>query len=111
MDPLIGVGDVAANLILERTGGSERKRRGLIVTGLSFKLGKVDSASIQPGGRARFQSTPIKTDCSDAVAQRDRGGLTIAAGRELLFTDMDEAIKEGSGCQNDNLSGNPSSVK
>src|SRR5271170_1178736 len=100
----VGEGEVAGDLGLIDARGAERERRRRFVAGLDLQRGVVDRARIQTGACARFQAADAKTQLRQVLAQTHRGEVAGAAGRVILQADVDEALKERPGGQDDRRS-------
>src|ERR1043165_1996353 len=60
VDLLVGMRDVAANLICKWSRGAKRKRCGLGISLLRFKLREIDGPPVEAWWRTCFQSAPLE---------------------------------------------------
>src|SRR5690606_16442719 len=82
----------------------ERERCGLVVAILLLQRGPIDGAGLEPRRRAGLQPPHRETRAIQAVREPDRRRLAVASGGDALVADMDHAIQEGAGSE-DNAGG------
>ena len=86
--------------------GQEREWRGLFVAVLLLQRGPIDRAGLEPRRRAGLQAAHRETRAVQAIREADGRRLAVAAGGDALVADMDDALQERAGGEDDAGRGN-----
>ena len=78
-----------------------RERRRRLISELEFTAGVIDGARIEARGRAGLEAADLKALAAQVRGELDGRSLAAAAGRESLEADVDEAVQEGAGGEDD----------
>ena len=80
MRALVGIGQVAHGLVLDRVCGGKRERLDLLVARLQLHVRKVDRARIHARRRAGLEAAHAQPQRLAALGQRARGRQPVGAG-------------------------------
>ena len=86
--------------------GQHRERLRHIVARLHLERRPIDGAAIEPRRRAGLQTAEREAGIFQRARKTERRRFADAAGRNLLFADMDEAAQKGAGGENHRAAGN-----
>ena len=97
----VGIGDVAGDLwdrdSIRQIG--ERLRR--FVARLNLQLRPIDRTTVEPRGRAGFQTAEGEAAAVECSRQPDSGGFPHPAGWNASLTPVDQATQKSAGGQDD----------
>ena len=81
--------------------GAKRKRRRRLVAGLHLERRVIDRAAVEARAGPGLEAADLKAERAEVIAEAHRGEVAGAARRVILQPDMDEALEEGAGGQDD----------
>src|ERR1019366_6359265 len=97
----VGERQMAGKLWLHDPLGAERKRRRRLVARLDLQRRVVDRARVEARAGAGLQAADSKAQIREMVAETHRGEIAGAARGIILQPDMDEALEERAGREDD----------
>lgn len=99
--PTDNIGDAAGDLRNLDALGEERERDRLGVGRLHLEARPVDAAPVEPRRGAGLEPAHAKAKAVEPIRKADRRRLADSAGRNPLLADMDDALEESAGGEDD----------
>src|SRR5271166_4374485 len=94
---LVGMGNVTIELRLVNAFGGEAERARLEIAGLRLEPVEVDGSTVEPAGRAGFESGQLKSTGAEAVAQEFGRLVSRPSSAGLGLTHVHESFEERAG--------------